>query len=277
MSPPRNRPGPRTLEAIRMPKLLVDQEWYEPTQPHAVVDTAYESLLVTRAGVLYPGFATVPFRLRISNDRGMSSPHLALVDTAYRGWWLVLLETGPAPTADYVTKQAEVLRAERYGRDVARLLAQRNTVLEAEPLEHMLSREMPGVFVLLAHPPAPAIEEPEVRIGIAEIFRSASGVDILRINGAQPTPPEETVGTCTRDAQVAPSLLRLTLAPGANMTFPPTCDIEVSGSHSVWGVRPHGSNFWLVPESSVTLPVHCHSFRLVRSESGRLRLIPHAR
>src|SRR5579859_1253190 len=132
MSPPRNRPGPRTLEAIRMPKLLVDQEWYEPTQPHAVVDTAYESLLVTRAGVLYPGFATVPFRLRISNDRGMSSPHLALVDTAYRGWWLVLLETGPAPTADYVTKQAEVLRAERYGRDVARLLAQRNTVLEAE-------------------------------------------------------------------------------------------------------------------------------------------------
>ena len=108
-----------------MPKLLFKNEWYEPLQPNAVLDTAFEAMLLERAAALFPGFMPVPFHYRVSNSAGHSSPQLALVDSSYRSWWLVLLETGLPPSPEYVRQQVEVLRNARYGLDVINLLVER--------------------------------------------------------------------------------------------------------------------------------------------------------
>jgi hypothetical protein len=255
-----------------MPKLLVEQDWYEPLQPNSVLDTAYETMLLDRAAKLFPGFLPVQVHQRISDEGGHSFAHLALVDHKYRAWWLALLETGPAPSAKYVLDQAAILRGHRYGRDFALMLVVRNKDLDARSLEGLFSREMPNVFVLLAHPPPPRVHDAHIRVGIAEIFQSSTGSRILRINGEHPNSPADLVGTCRRDPLVA-QLLKLTLKE--NESVPPNpCDIEVEGAVSAWTIRQRKDVIWLVAQGSVVLPVGTQEFFLVKSASGRLQLLP---
>jgi hypothetical protein len=258
-----------------MPKLLVDKEWYEPLQPNSVLDTAYEQMLLDRAPVLFPGFLVAQVHQRISNESGHSFAHLALIDHGYRAWWLALLETGSAPSGKYVLSQAEVLRSQRYGRDFALMLASRNQNVDSKALERLCLREMPSVFFLLAHPPAPKVADSGVRVGVAEIFESPAGIRILRINGEHPHVPAEMVGRCTRTLRIAPHLLRLVLEKNEAAPASP-CEIEIDGSVSVWTVRPQGEVIWLVPQGSITLPVGAELFSLVKAATGRLQLVPAA-
>jgi hypothetical protein len=256
-----------------MHRLLVENDWYETLPPNAIPDTTYEDLLDARASVLYPGFFFVPLRYRVSFEGESCMPHLALVDRAYRGWWLTLLETGLPPAAPYVNQQARILRAARYGRDFAELLADRCPGLDADAVERLTRREPPGVYVLIAHPPGPSINDAGILVGVAEVFRSSTGTPILRINGQQPTAPDERIGTCSRNSHVQPHILKLTLAVGVNATIPPRCEIEVEGSVSEWTSRPSGTDFYLIPDASVPLPVEQDIFALLRSNTGRLRLL----
>jgi hypothetical protein len=256
-----------------MPKLLVDTEWFEPIQPNAVLDTAYEEMLLERSELLFSGFVPVKVHSRVSSEAGTAFAHLALVDGAYKSWWIVLLETGSPPDSKYVVQQTKILTSARYGREFAAMLAGRNARLNLEALTTLFAREVPRVFLLLAHPPPPAVRDPEVRVGIAEIFESANGRRILRINGEHPDAPSDVVGACRRDPRMVANLLRLSLAGGESVPVSP-CEIEVEGAASMWGIRPQAAVIWLIPDGSVTLPIGVNEFSLVRAPTGRLRLVP---
>jgi hypothetical protein len=257
-----------------MHKLLVDNVWYETVPPNGIPDTDYENLLGPHAATLYPGFHLVPLRYRVSVEQESCSPHLALVDKAYRSWWLALLETGAAPTSKFVSQQARILRSARYGRDFATLLAERCSALDVRAVEELTRREQPGLYVIVGHPPGPSMTDPSIRIGIAEIFRSSAGMHIFRINGSQPESPDERVGTCTRNPYVQANVLRLKLRELSPATIPPRCEIEIEGYVSTWTARPNNGGYYLVPDGTAPLPVEQDIFALVRSNTGRLRLLP---
>src|SRR5688572_13659270 len=97
-----------------MPRLLVENDWFETLLPDSLADTFYEGLLLKRAALIFPGFFAVQHRCFMSNDHGQATPHLALIDRHYRSWWLVLLQAGKPPVAPFFINQAEVVRANDY-------------------------------------------------------------------------------------------------------------------------------------------------------------------
>jgi len=256
-----------------MHKLLVQNEWYETLPPHAIPDTAFEELLHPRADLLFPGFFSVRLRYRVSNDKGHAGPQLALIEQTYRSWWLVLLETGEPPPAEFIKLQAEIVRAARFGREFATLLASRNSQIDLPSVEKLVLNEVPGLFVILGHPPAPQLDDPAVRIGIAEVFRSPRGEQILRINGRHPEVPDERLGTCERKWRLTPSIFRLVLINPASVIIPQTFEMEVEGTVSTWTCFKKGTEQLLVAQGAVHLPAEQDLFALLRGKTGRYRLV----
>ena len=256
-----------------MQRLLLENDWYDPVRPNSVMDTDYEALILGRSAVLFPNFTPVPLHYRVTNSQGHASPHIALIEKTYRSWWLVLLETGSAPEPHYVRQQAEVLRAADYGPDFLEVLTGRGAEIDPELVSLLIKNKQPGVFLILCHPPAPDVDDPAVRIGIAEIFKSTTGAHILRINGRHPPASEERLGTCTRNRHVLPNLLRLRLDPGVEAKIPGRCEIEIDGTVSTWTARPQPSEIFLVPDGSTGLPVDQDIFVMIRGAAGRFRLL----
>jgi hypothetical protein len=258
-----------------MARLLLENDWFEPLAPNAIVDTVYEDLLLGRADILFPGFLAARHHYLLSNERGHATPHFALIDRYYRSWWLVLLHTGKSPLASYFQSIAEVLRAHPHGQDDARILVQRNATLVEAELIKLMRAEMPKLYVVLCQPPAPSITSSDIRIGIAELFRASDGREILRINGEQPRQPDARIGTCTRDSIIQRSILKLTVREGSDLAPESSCEIEMDGALTTWTVRRQSTEIWLVPSGIVILPLGVDLFDLVRYDDGRLELIPH--
>jgi len=257
-----------------MARLLVENDWFEPLLPDTLVDTFYEDLLLSRAGVLFPGFLAVRHHCFMSNDRGTATPHLALIDRHYRSWWLVLLQAGKSPPASFFLDQAEIVRAHLYQLEDARILADRNQNLDETKLERLMKNESPKLYVILHHPPAPSLTNADIRIGVAELFRSSGGREILRINGEHPRQSEDRLGICIRDP-VVKKLLRLTPREGAALDSATRWEIEVQGALTTWTVRRQDNEILLVAPAVVSLPVDVELFALMRSDDGRLQMIPH--
>lgn len=258
-----------------MARLLVENDWFEPLPPNGLVDTVYEELLLGRASVLFPGFLAVRHRCLLSNDRGNVTPHFALIDRHYRTWWLVLLQTGKPPSAAFFQDVAEIIRAHPYEQDDARTLAQRNASLDETSLARLMRDEMPKLYVLLGHPPPPALTSSDIRIGVAELFRSSTGGEILRINGEHPRQQQERIGICARDPLVQRGLLKLSLRKGATLSTASRWDIEIDGAMTTWTIRQQGDETWLIEPVGVSLPIDVDMFALIRFEDGRLNLVPH--
>jgi hypothetical protein len=257
-----------------MARLLVETDWFEPLSPDSLVDTFYEELILDRAGLLFPGFLAVRHHCFMSNDRGAATPHLALIDRHYRTWWLVLLQAGKSPPASFFLDQAEIVRAHPYSLEDAQTLADRNESIEVAKLERLMKNEMPKLYVILHHPPAPQLTSADIRIGIAELFQASGGRKILRINGEHPRQPEDRLGICTRDPMVK-KLLRFAPHAGALLGSTTRWEIDVEGILTTWTIRRRGDEIWLVQPTAVSLPFDVDLFALIRFGDGRLQMVPH--
>jgi hypothetical protein len=172
-----------------MARLLFDGSMFDPVAPNALSPAEYARLVIDSADVLYPSYTPVPFDIPIRNGRGNAQPNLALIDSGYRDWWLVVLETGEPPTLEQAAKVVETLRAARYG-EHAKTMSERNAKLDKDKLSNLLKRELPRVFILASQLPLPPFREDSACVGIAEVFEhGATQRRILRINGHHPTVP----------------------------------------------------------------------------------------
>lgn len=252
-----------------MARLLFDGVLFEPVAPNAIPVQDYSRLVMESAAVLYPNYIPVTFELPIKNPRGSARPHLALIDSTYRDWWLVVLETGDPPTLDYVTKQVEVLRAGKYS-EYPKTLVEQNNKLDLARVSNLMRREAPRVFILAGQPPPPALKDDSACVGIAEVFEdSLTHRRILRINGEHPTAPPEMLSFCRRHLMVPAVILELE-SPDKVPQWPrDESEIEIGDVVTIWR-RTEES---ITPVSACSLPSGAR-FRLVRMPSGMLRITP---
>jgi hypothetical protein len=255
-----------------MQRLLLGKVWYESVPPHTFADPQYEELLLENADEIVDDFFVVPFRQRITSDAGYAHAHLTLIDRKYRTWWLVLLETGPAPDVQFMQAQVGILREGRYGPDVVEMLAARESRLDRDRLKALLTAQPPYVHFLLGHPPIPHFRHPAVLIGIVEVFQSMTGQRILRVNGEHPSPPgEDLVATCTRATIVAKNALK---AKPLDFELSGMVVIEFDERPSEWNVVDVDGDLYLVPDPAVRLPVGLNVYVLLKGQTGKLRLLP---
>jgi hypothetical protein len=257
-----------------MQRLLLGKVWYESVPPYTLADPQYEELLLENADELISDFFVVSFRQRISTAAGHAQPHLALIDRKYRSWWLVLLETGPAPDIQFMQSQVGILREGRYDvPDIVDMLIAREYRLDRNKLRTLLATQPPSIHFLLGHPPVPSFKHPAVLIGIVEVFQSMTGQRILRVNGEHPSPPsEDIVATCTRAAIVAKNALKAKLL--AQIQLSGIVSIEYEERPTEWNIVDVEGDLYFVPDAGVRLPVGINVFVLMKAESGKMRLLP---
>lgn len=257
-----------------MPRLLLNDEWYEPLRPNTTPDNEYELLVKRAGGRLFPEFRMVTVRQRIAGADHDVLPHLVLYDENYRSWWLTVLETGRPPKPERLMRDAQILRDHYYDQEFARVAAERDSELDLPRFAQLIKNEAPRVLFLLAHPPAPELDRDDVRVGIVEIFQDSHRNKILRINGQRPEVVEDFLGTCTRDLFLTPQLLQITGGGVGNIAIGPH-QIEMDAISCTWTVyRDDDGSTWLMPPNGTALPTGVSVFSLTRTAAGRLRLTP---
>jgi hypothetical protein len=255
-----------------MPRLLLDSEWYEPRLPDSLIAADYVSLVASQASSLYPGYILAKADFPVRNQNGSSKVAFALITSNYHDWWVGVAVAGAPPDADFVVQQARTLRGHKFDGRFVDAVAASVPAINRASLTNLIRREMPGVFVLLAHPPPPAVRDDRVRVGVLEVFESVTGRRILRINGDQPLALQEEIGCCERDALVPGGFLILDDKALASGWSAERIEIELGDVVTTWQHRP--GTPWLVAVGPCPLPAGVTKFRIVRMASGRLRLLP---
>jgi hypothetical protein len=238
-------------------------------------ETDYEDLLLANAGAIYPGFAMCWFKPLVESDLGSARPDLALVDRAYRAWWVVEVELGSHPLRSHVERQVAVFSRGSYGPDHAEFLVRGG--LDRERVYQMMRGLPPRVLVLVDR------IEPEwnqvlarydAMLDTIEVYRSQRNDVVLRVGAGEDgllDDPETFVTICRRDRHL-PTLLRVDSPASLPGSQGGSLRIMVDGAITDWSRTDTDSGCWLVPAGRYALIDEHSVFQIHASREGTLVL-----
>lgn len=255
-----------------MRRLLIGTTWYDALDSAALVEAEYERVMAAYAHLLYPNFYYVPFKLRVESSHGSKKADYALIDKAYRRWWVVEVELAHHSLEGHVLPQVEVLRDGSYGRAHAEHLAAQSEELDLAALEDMMLGGQPSVLVIVnadSEEWRRYLALYNVEMAVIEIFRSSNNEYALETRGAQPVVREDLLTTCHRD----PLLRQLFLveAPAAlGIAADERMTVEFDGATTDWQRIDAADKVWLKPVGQSPLPAATTTLELVMSDGSLL-------
>lgn len=192
-----------------MARLLVERRWFKSVGSHSWYERDFEGLVVEHAEMLFPEWICVSFTETVEGDDGVrKKPDLALIDRAYRQWWVVEIELAHHDLNNHVLPQVRAFATGRYdARHVAALKA-RHEALNRDRLQAMMMGLPPRVLVIADTPAvttrwSAALHELGVSLATVEPFRGPNNELILRLNGEVPEPPGAALSRCSRHPLLA--------------------------------------------------------------------------
>ena len=257
-------------------RLLLSEEWFDALSSEGQYESDFESVILRRANMLFPKFHVVPFRMAVESEEGRKIPDLALVDFAYRFWWVVEVEMAHHPLYGHVIPQVEVFARGRYGEEHANHLGSRRDDLDRAALRDMIMGAQPRVLVVVNRN-VPDWIEPIHRldaiVAVVEVFRSGRNQHILRVNGDYPETEDAQIASVCRLDSTLPNLLQvdspatLRVAPGEQVA------IEFNGGLTNWSRLDTSDRVWLVPSGRNPLVAN-REYLIMRDADARLVLRP---
>ena len=255
-----------------MPRLLINNEWYEQLASEGQYESDYERFLLSSADRLFPGFITVPFKTTVQSEHGSARPDLALIDRQYRGWWVVEVEMAHHSLEGHVVPQVDVFTKASYGPSEAEYLITRSTDLEASSVRAMVKGEQPRVMVVVNRY-VPGWAERLNRIGaivtVAELYRSERNQYVVLANGDAPgVMAADVVTTCRQDPLMS-WLVKVSSPAGLVASGDGVVKIEFEGGVTEWNLLESQDQVWLSPVGPSPLHIGV-TYQIVRRESSRL-------
>jgi hypothetical protein len=194
------------VEAYKgMAKLLVSGRWYEEVGPTSLYEADLERIIVDQAPVLYPQFHAVSFKCTVYSEEDAAQADLALIERAYKEWWVVEVEKPNHSLDGHVLPQVRTLSRAVYGPTEAAVICSQCKCLEHTRVADMMKGKQPRVLVIV-NARVPHWIEPlkkyDAMVATIEIFRSDRNEHIFRINGEAPCPRQEVISTCYLDRAI---------------------------------------------------------------------------
>jgi hypothetical protein len=194
-----------------MPKILVNDTWYEPIESASLYEMEFRRVLLQRSLSVFPGYRPVPFGKTVQSEFDSARADYALIADNYGEWWVVEVEMGHHSLEGHIIPQVQTLVTARYGDDIATYLLQKDATLARQKIEDLLRGRPPRVLVVVDRP-RPNWTSPLGRVGaelaVFEIFRSDRNRHAYRLNGFVPTIDSRVVTRCHVDRQI-PFLIRI--------------------------------------------------------------------
>jgi hypothetical protein len=255
-----------------MPKILVDDSWYDAVSPSSLYEDDFEKIIFQRAQIIYPGFIAVWFKKVVQSDIYCAMADFALIDIEYRNWWVVEVEMANHSLENHVLPQVETLANAKYGENEANYLVGQNRVLIKKRLLDMMKGMQPRVLVVvngLAQHWILPLSKYNAILQIVEIFRSDNNKHIFRINGISPvTIRHDVVSTCHPDRTI-PRLLVVESPACIGIASGDRIEIEFEGGMTTWERIDSKDTVWLSPIKRNPLD-HIDNYCLIKDESGML-------
>ena len=255
-------------------RLLLSGEWFDAVSSEGQYESAFESLILSRANALFPQFHVVPFRMPVESEEGRKIPDLALVDFTYRFWWVVEVEMAHHSLYGHVIPQVEVFARGKYGEEHANHLASRRDDFDRAALQDMIMGAQPRVLVVVNRN-VPDWIEPIHRldaiIAVVEIFRSGRNQHILRVNGDYPEGEDAHIASLCRLDSILPSLLQVDSPAALGVASGERIAIEFNGGLTNWSRLDTSDRVWLVPVGRNPLVAN-QEYLILRDSDNHLRL-----
>ena len=258
-------------------RLLLSEEWFGSVSSEGQYESDFESVILSRANLLFPQYYVMPFRIPVESEEGRKIPDLALVDFLYRFWWVVEVEMAHHSLYGHVIPQVEVFARGRYGGQHANHLASTRDDLDKAALRDMILGAQPRVLVVVNRN-VPDWIEPIHRLDaivtVVEVFRSGRNQHILRINGDYPEGEDAHIASLCRLDSTLPNLLQvdspaaLRIAPGEQIAM------EFNGGLTNWSRLDISDRVWLVPSGRNPLVAN-REYLIMRDADGTLILGQH--
>ena len=257
-------------------RLLLSGEWFDAVSSEGQYESDFESVILSRANYLFPQFHVVPFRMPVESVEGRKIPDLALVDFAYRFWWVVEVEMAHHSLHGHVMPQVEVFARGKYGEEHANHLASGCDDLDRASLQDMIMGAQPRVLVVVNRN-VPDWIQPIHRLDaivtVVEIFRSDRNQHILRVNGDYPESEDAHIASLCRLDNTLPSLLQVDSPAALGVATGEQIAIEFNGGLTSWSRLDTSDRVWLVPSGRNPL-VGNQEYLIVRDADSRLILRP---
>ena len=257
-------------------RLLLSGEWYDAVSSEGQYESEFESVILSRAGSLFPQFHVMPFRMPVESEEGRKIPDLALVDSMYRCWWVVEVEMAHHSLYGHVMPQVEVFARGKYGEEHANHLARTRDSLDRTALRDMIMGAQPRVMVVVNRN-VPDWIEPlhglDAIVTVVEVFRSGRNQHILRINGDYPESEDVHVASICRLDRTLPNLLQVDSPAALGVVHGERVTIEFNGGLTTWSRLDTADRVWLVPSGRNPLVAN-REYLILRDSDSHLMLTP---
>jgi hypothetical protein len=132
-----------------MPRILVEQDWYEPLSSRSVLESEYEASVLRYAPELFPGYTCHRFNTRVHSDDGAAHADLVLIDQRFRGWTIVEVELEHHPLMNHVEPQMRRLVSGRYTASHIDFLLNHNPNLDRDRTASLIRAVAPDFAVIV--------------------------------------------------------------------------------------------------------------------------------
>ena len=257
-----------------MSQILVNDEWYEELNTHALYEDEFETLFLREAKRVVPNHYAVKFKKLVESEYGDARADLALIDHDYRYWIVVEVELGHHSFNGHVLPQVNKLRSGIYDTSHAEYLHAQDSCLDPKRLTAMIRGESPSVIVL-ANCKMPEWDNELARINVTlhcfQIFRSDKDHFIFNVELSLPMRPSESLTYCKPDHHMC-GWLRV-ISPGA---LPETegepVKLAFEGTVTLWKRLDVQEAVYLMPIGRNFLK-NSKSYEIQRDELGDLVLL----
>jgi hypothetical protein len=257
-------------------EIYVNGGRYEALSSNALYEGEYENILIQEAPHLFPHLHLVRFKTNVTAELVSKQPDFALIDHAYRKWWVIEVELAHHPLEWHVAPQVDVLLHGTYGREHAEYLANEDSQLDVEGLRQMMRGEQPGVVVVVNEYRRDwerVLRALGAAMTVVGVYRSDKAKHVLLMEGYRPEVADDVVSSCRR-SDVLPRWLEVDSPAALPIGPDETMTVFVEDRATEWRRVDSEDRTWLAPRGSVAL--EDTRVRLVRVDDERLEFRPSA-
>lgn len=188
-----------------MARIFFKETWFSSVRSNSWNESDFESLVISNAGSLFPGWIPVNFKADVvGNDGVIKRPDLALIDPRYRKWCVVEIELAHHDLHGHVLPQIDVFCSGSYGEAHAQYLKRQDDRLDLRRMIQMMNGLMPEIMVVVDRPDTnwnKPLKMAGALLGVIEPFRGPNVEILFRINGDQLELPGAVLSRCSRYAR----------------------------------------------------------------------------
>lgn len=259
-------------------KLTSRGELYSRLASDALLEREFERLVEQESHLLFPRYELLLFRRTVESEYGRGKADYALIHKEYKEWWVVEVELAHHSLQRHVIPQVQILATARFGPEEAQHLAGQSGSLNQARLAEMMLGAQPKVLVVVNEDREEwreALARFDVRLLVAEVFRSTFDRHALLIRDALPDVSASLVSVCVADATLSRFLVVQSPAALA-VRNGEVMEIERDQGLARWRRMDVKDIVWIYPESGDGFSRGA-VIELHKADSGRLFFVERRR